>query len=131
MIGTEEMDASVLVMPLTRFLSATDPRMRSTIEVVERRLGTDGLIRRWPGDPACFVLCSFWMVECLVMAGERERAEELFRRTAGRANDLGLFAEQIDPASGQHLGNTPQAISHVGLINAAWQLGQDPPVSRA
>ena len=68
------------------------------------------------------MLCTFWMVECLVRVGERERAVALFERTAARANDLGLFAEQIDPASGQQLGNIPQALSHIGLINAAWQL---------
>ncbi|MGW4461289.1 glycoside hydrolase family 15 protein [Micromonospora sp. NPDC004704] len=129
-IGTDELDASALIMPLARFLPATDPRMRSTIEAIESRLGTDGLIRRWSGDPAAFVLCTFWLVECLVLAGERERAEALFERTLARGNDLGLFAEQIDPASGQHLGNTPQALSHVGLINAAWQLTEEQPAFR-
>lgn len=121
-IGTDELDASTLIMPLMRFLPATDPRMRATIEAIEKGLGTNGLIRRWSGDPAGFVLCTFWLVECLVRAGERERAVALFERTAARTNDLGLFAEQIDPASGQQLGNTPQALSHIGLINAAWQL---------
>jgi GH15 family glucan-1,4-alpha-glucosidase len=129
-IGTDELDASALIMPLAKFLPATDPRMRSTIEAVESRLGADGLIRRWSGDPASFVLCTFWLVECLDLLGERERAETLFERTLARSNDLGLFAEQIDPASGQHLGNTPQALSHVGLINAAWQLTQPAPPPR-
>ncbi|WP_329107857.1 glycoside hydrolase family 15 protein [Micromonospora sp. NBC_01699] len=129
-IGTDELDASALIMPLTGFLPAAEPRMRSTIEVIESRLGSDGLIRRWSGDPAAFVLCTFWLVECLDMIGKRERAEALFERTLARSNDLGLFAEQIDPASGQHLGNTPQALSHVGLINAAWQLTQPNPVFR-
>ncbi|CCH16312.1 glycoside hydrolase family 15 protein [Micromonospora lupini] len=121
--GSPELDASVLALPVAHFLPATDPRMRSTIAVVERELGTDnGLVRRWATDPAGFLLCSFWLVECLVMAGEPRRAEELFERVVGNANDVGLFSEQIDLTSGAQLGNTPQALSHIGLINAAWRL---------
>ncbi|MEU2611280.1 glycoside hydrolase family 15 protein [Micromonospora sp. NPDC007271] len=121
--GSPELDASVLVLPMLGFLPATDPRMRSTIEVIERELGTDdGLVRRWNTDPAGFVLCSFWLVECLTMAGEWERARVLFEKVLGHANDLGLFAEQIDLDTGAQLGNTPQALSHIGLINAAWRL---------
>lgn len=108
---------------MVRFLPATDPRMRATIEAVERELGTpDGLVRRWADEPAAFLLCSFWLVECLVMAGERERARRLFERVVEHANDVGLLSEQIDPRDGAQLGNTPQALSHVGLINAAWRL---------
>ncbi|MET8354362.1 MULTISPECIES: glycoside hydrolase family 15 protein [unclassified Micromonospora] len=121
--GSAELDASALFLPVVHFLPATDRRMRSTIEVVERELGTDdGLVRRWSTDPAGFVLCSFWLVECLMLAGERRRAEELFERVVGRANDVGLFSEQIDLVTGAQLGNTPQALSHIGLINAAWRL---------
>ncbi|MEV1143351.1 glycoside hydrolase family 15 protein [Micromonospora sp. NPDC049799] len=121
--GSPELDASALFLPIVRFLPATDPRMRATITVVERELGTEGgLVRRWNTDPAGFLLCSFWLVECLVMAGERERAEALFERLAGYANDVGLFSEQIDLRTGAQLGNTPQAMSHIGLINAAWRL---------
>ncbi|MEU5907801.1 glycoside hydrolase family 15 protein [Micromonospora sp. NPDC047467] len=121
--GSAELDASALILPVAQFLPATDPRMRSTIAMVERELGTeDGLIRRWTTDPAGFLLCSFWLVECLVMTGEPTRAEELFERVVGYANDVGLFSEQIDLATGAQLGNTPQALSHVGLINAAWRL---------
>ncbi|MFV2100848.1 glycoside hydrolase family 15 protein [Micromonospora sp. LOL_024] len=119
---SDRLDASVLIMPLVGFLPAGDPRMRSTIRVVERELSHDGLLRRWDGDPAGFVICSFWLVTCLAQAGEVDRAERLFRQLAGRANDLGLFAEQIDPTTGEHLGNFPQAFSHIGLINAAGQL---------
>ncbi len=121
-LGSTELDASVLMLPLVHFLPATDPRMRATIEAIETRLGTDGLIRRWAADPAGFVLCTFWLVECLVLAGEQERARAIFERTVGRANDVGLFAEQLDLETGAHLGNTPQALSHIGLINAAWRL---------
>lgn len=121
--GSAELDAAALLLPVVGFLPATDPRMRSTIEVVQRDLGTeDGLVRRWNTDPAGFVLCSFWLVECLAMAGEPDRARALFEQVLGHANDLGLFAEQIDLASGAQLGNTPQALSHIGLINAAWRL---------
>ncbi|MEU4550688.1 GH15 family glucan-1,4-alpha-glucosidase [Micromonospora violae] len=121
--GSPELDASVLALPVARFLPATDPRMRSTIAVLERDLGTDeGLLRRWSTDPAAFPLCSFWLVECLVMTGEMQRAEALFERVVGYANDVGLFSEQIDLSTGVQLGNTPQALSHIGLINAAWRI---------
>jgi GH15 family glucan-1,4-alpha-glucosidase len=120
--GSDELDSSVLAMPLVGFLPATDERMRATVRAIECELTTDGLVRRWAEDPAGFVLCSFWLVSCLAQAGERDRATQLFERTAARANDLGLFAEQIDPTTGEHLGNTPQALSHIGLINAAWRL---------
>lgn len=124
--GSAELDASVLLLPMAQFLPATDPRMRSTIEVVERELGTDeGLLRRWRTDPAGFVLCSFWLVECLTMAGEEDRARRLFTRMLGYANDLGLFSEQLDLHTRAHLGNMPQALSHIGLINAAWRF-RDP-----
>ncbi|GAB3977003.1 glycoside hydrolase family 15 protein [Plantactinospora veratri] len=121
-IGSAELDASVLVLPGSGMVAATDPRMRATIEAIATDLSTEGLVRRWPDDPAGFVACTFWLVECLAMAGETERAVALFERTAARANDLGLFAEQIDPRTGAHLGNTPLALSHVGLIGAAWRL---------
>jgi len=121
--GSPDLDASVLLLPLVGFLPATDPRMRATIRAVERELGTDGgLVRRWASDPAGFLPCSFWLVECLAMAGERGRAEALFARLLGHANDVGLFSEQIDPRTGAQLGNTPQALSHIGLVSAAWRL---------
>jgi GH15 family glucan-1,4-alpha-glucosidase len=79
-------------------------------------------VLRWEGDAAGFLLCSFWLVECLAMAGERERAQRLFDVAAARDNDLGLLAEEADPRRGAPRGNAPQAFSHVGLINAAWRL---------
>ncbi|PZF86541.1 glycoside hydrolase family 15 protein [Micromonospora endophytica] len=120
--GSAELDASVLLMPLVGFLPADHPQMRSTMSVVERELSHHGLLRRWDGDPAGFVICSFWLVTCLALAGEVDRAEQLFRQLATRVNDLGLFAEQIDPVTGEQLGNFPQAFSHIGLINAAGRL---------
>jgi GH15 family glucan-1,4-alpha-glucosidase len=109
------------------FLPATDDRMRTTIDAVEQRLGGDGLVRRWDKDPSGFLLCSYWLVECLTLAGERERAQTWFRSTSAHANDLGLLSEVADLETGELLGNYPQAFSHVGLINAAWRLGQPAP----
>ncbi|MEE6259781.1 glycoside hydrolase family 15 protein [Plantactinospora sonchi] len=120
--GSDRLDASVLVMPIIGFLPAADPRMRATINLIDRRLGHNGLLRRWDGDPATFHLCSFWLAQCLTLAGERDRAARLFEIIASKANDLGLFAEQLDPRTGEQLGNFPQAFSHIGLILAAWQL---------
>ncbi|MEU8262101.1 glycoside hydrolase family 15 protein [Micromonospora sp. NPDC048999] len=119
---SDELDASVLIMPLVGFLPADEPRMRATMDIVERRLSRDGLLRRWDGDPASFVICSFWLVGCLADAGELDRARRLFEQLTTRANDLGLYAEQIDEATGEQLGNFPQAFSHIGLINAAGRI---------
>jgi len=122
-----------LLMPLVGFLPASDPRMRSTIDSIERELGADGLVLRYrtvkgdnpdglSGGEGTFVICSFWLVSCLARAGELERATAMFDRLSSHANDLGLLAEEIDPVNGELLGNFPQAFSHVGLINAAWDL---------
>jgi len=92
--------------------------------VIEERLGKDGLIKRWDEDAGAFVLCSFWLVECLVMAGEIDRARTIFDQVVLYASDLGLFAEQLDLQTGVQLGNTPQALSHIGVINAAWRLDE-------
>ncbi|MFC6016966.1 glycoside hydrolase family 15 protein [Plantactinospora solaniradicis] len=134
--GSDRLDASVLILPLVGFIDAADPRMRATIGRIDQELTTDGLVRRWPGDSAGFVICSFWLVGCLALAGERDRATALFESLTKRSNDLGLFAEQIDLDTGEHLGNLPQAFSHIGLISAAWRLtaaatGRPTPVSTA
>ncbi len=122
--ASDDLDASVLLLPVVGFLPADDDRMWATIEAVERQLGDGGLVRRWLSDPSGFVICTYWLVECLALAGETERAEAWFRRATDHANDLGLLAEEADPDSGELLGNFPQAFSHVGLINAAWRLSQ-------
>ncbi|HEX2774621.1 MAG TPA: glycoside hydrolase family 15 protein, partial [Micromonosporaceae bacterium] len=119
---SDNLDASVLIMPLVGFIPADDPRMRATTDLVEQRLSHNGLLRRWDSDPAGFVICSFWLVGCLGTAGELDRAKQLFEQLAARTNDLGLFAEQIDQVTGEQLGNFPQAFSHIGLINAAGEL---------
>ncbi|MCA1730952.1 MAG: glycoside hydrolase family 15 protein, partial [Actinobacteria bacterium] len=116
--GSDQLDASVLLMPLVDFLPADDPRMWSTIEAVERELARDGLVHRWAEDGNGFLICTYWLVECLARAGETERAVEVFERTTSYANDLGLLAEEADAATGELWGNFPQAFSHVGLINA-------------
>jgi GH15 family glucan-1,4-alpha-glucosidase len=130
---SDELDAAQLLMPILGFLPATDARMRSTIEAIARELTEDGLVLRYrndeglnadglTGEEGTFVICSFWLVSCLAQAGEVERAERLFDRLAGYANDLGLLAEEIDTAAGEQLGNFPQAFSHIGLITAAWEI---------
>jgi GH15 family glucan-1,4-alpha-glucosidase len=131
--GSEKLDAAQLLMPLVGFLPATDPRVRSTIEAIARELTEDGLVLRYrneeglnadglTGEEGTFVICSFWLVSCLAQAGEIERAEQLFEQLAGYANDLGLLGEEIDTATGEQLGNFPQAFSHIGLITAAYEI---------
>jgi alpha,alpha-trehalase len=132
---SDELDAAALLMPLVDFLPASDPRMRSTIEAIAADLTQDGLVLRYrneaglnadglSGEEGTFVICSFWLASCLAQAGEVERAQTLFDRLAGFANDLGLLAEEIDTQKGELLGNFPQAFSHIGLINAAWEIDQ-------
>ena len=120
--GSDDLDASVLLLPLVRFLPADDERMWATIEAIERQLGDIGLVRRWPDDAMGFLICTYWLVECLALGGETSRAEAWFYRATSYANDLGLLAEEADPDRKELLGNYPQAFSHVGLINAAWRL---------
>ena len=118
--GSDHLDAGVLLMALSGFVDADDPRMTSTIAALEQHLGDDGLLRRWTGaEDGPFLLASFWLAECHALAGRLERAEHVFARAAAGANDLGLLAEEVDLTTGQPLGNFPQAISHVGLISAA------------
>jgi alpha,alpha-trehalase len=132
---SDELDGAALLMPLVGFLPADDERMRSTIDAIARELTEDGLVLRYSndeglnadgltGEEGTFVICSFWLVSCLALAGEVDRAQALFDQLAGYANDLGLLAEEIDTANGEQLGNFPQAFSHIGLITSAWQIDQ-------
>ena len=122
-----KLDASNLMIPIVGFVDHDDPRARATVERIAAELSADGFVYRYvtdgvdglSGDEATFAICSFWLVECLARAGEGARARELFERLLGFCNDVGLLAEEIDPASGELLGNFPQAFSHVGLIQAA------------
>jgi GH15 family glucan-1,4-alpha-glucosidase len=115
-------------MPLVRFIDADDPRMIATVEAIQTGLARDGLVRRYltddglPPGEGSFLICSYWLVDNLAMAGRVEEAESLFQRLNGYANDLGLLAEEVDARDGTHLGNYPQAFSHVGLIGAAINL---------
>ncbi len=130
---SDQLDAAALLMPLVDFLPASDPRMRSTIEAIARELTQDGFVLRYrnqpglnadglSGEEGSFVICSFWLASCLARAGEVERAQALFDRISGFANDLGLLAEEIDAPNGELLGNFPQAFSHIGLITAASEI---------
>ena len=122
--GSDHLDAGVLLMPILGFLPADDERMRATIDAVERDLSHAGLVQRWTGagDEGAFVICSYWLVMCRALLGETDRARELFEHVTGHANDLGLLAEEIDIRDGELLGNFPQGLSHIGLVNAAYAI---------
>jgi alpha,alpha-trehalase len=122
-----KLDASNLMIPIVGFVPHDDPRARATVERIADELSVDGFVYRYvtdgvdglSGDEATFAICSFWLVECLARGGEGERARELFERLLSFCNDVGLLGEEIDPHSGEMLGNFPQAFSHLGLIQAA------------
>jgi GH15 family glucan-1,4-alpha-glucosidase len=130
--GSDVLDASALMMPIVGFLPAEAPRIRATIDAVRDRLtGNDGLVYRYlgvddglPGEEGTFLLCTFWLAHALALSGDTRAAREVFERAARCANDVGLLAEEVDPHSGELLGNFPQAFSHIGLVNAAWAIHQ-------
>ncbi len=136
--GSDELDASLLLIPLVGFLPVADDRVRSTIETIERDLTQDGLVLRYRSERSelvdglkagegAFLACSFWMVDCLHLLGRHDDARRLLARLLQIRNDLGLLAEEYDSAAGRQAGNFPQAFSHVGLINSALNLsGQQP-----
>ncbi len=129
--GSKLLDASLLMIPTVGFLPPTDPRVRGTVEAIERRLLRDGFVLRYdtsrsedglpPGEGA-FLACTFWLADCYALMGELKKAREVFDRVAGLCNDVGLFAEEYDPSEKRFVGNFPQAFSHVGLINTAMNL---------
>ena len=126
--GSETLDASVLLMPLMRFISPTDPRWLSTMAAVEEQLSEGGLVYRYgsgmdglEGDEGTFTACSFWLIECLARSGQVAKAELMFDNVLGYANHLGLFSEELS-RSGEQLGNFPQALTHLALISAATAL---------
>ena len=132
--GSDELDASLLLLPITGFLPCSDPRVVATIEAIQRELTHDGLVLRYrtresldglPPGEGVFLACSFWLADCLILLGRRDEARVRFERLVGLANDVGLLAEEYDPRSGRQLGNFPQAYSHVALINTAMNLTQD------
>jgi alpha,alpha-trehalase len=124
---TTALDASLLLLPLVRFLPAEDSRVRNTVLAIANELTQNELVLRYrvddtddglAGEEGSFVICSFWLVSALVEIGELRRARELCERLLGLASPLGLYAEEIDPTSDRHLGNFPQAFTHLALINA-------------
>jgi GH15 family glucan-1,4-alpha-glucosidase len=129
---SRELDASLLLLPLVGFLPASDPRIRGTIEAVERELLQDGFVLRYrtreegvdglPPGEGVFLPCSFWLVDCYELLERHDDAHELFARLVGLANDLGLLAEEYDPKAGRLLGNFPQAFTHLALVNTAFNL---------
>jgi GH15 family glucan-1,4-alpha-glucosidase len=126
--GSKELDAAALLMPMMRFISPVDPMWLSTMKAIEEHLVEDTLVRRYevdrnhvdglPGSEGSFTACSFWYVECLARAGELEKAQLLFEKLLGYANHLALYSEELG-VDGRHLGNFPQAFTHLALISAA------------
>ncbi|MHB1415506.1 MAG: glycoside hydrolase family 15 protein [Chloroflexota bacterium] len=128
--GGNELDASLLQLPLVGFEDAKEPRMRSTIEAIQRGLSRAGLLYRYlgpdglPGQEGTFVVCGAWLVQCLAKLGRFDEAHQHFERLLACMNDVGLLAEEFDPATGVLLGNFPQAFSHIGIIDAALALSE-------
>jgi GH15 family glucan-1,4-alpha-glucosidase len=131
--GAEELDAALLLIAITGFLPARDPRVLGTVEAIQRELTVDGLVQRYlthqavdglPAGEGVFLACSFWLADNLCMQGRGHEARELFERLLGLCNDVGLLAEEYDPVARRFLGNFPQAFSHVALVNTAFNLGE-------
>ena len=129
--GSKELDASLLLLPAIGFLSPEDPRIRGTIEAIERGLTSDGLVRRYatrksddglPAGEGMFLACSFWLVDVYLMLGRRDDAVRLFEHLLTLRNDLGLLSGEYEPHTGRLVGNFPQAFSHLALVNSASNL---------
>jgi GH15 family glucan-1,4-alpha-glucosidase len=129
--GSSELDASLLVIPLTGFLPANDPRMLGTVAAIERDLVRDGFVLRYhttstddglPPGEGVFLACSFWLADNLALQGRWEEARALFERLLALRNDVGLLSEEYDTRAQRLVGNFPQAFSHVGLVNTAYNL---------
>jgi GH15 family glucan-1,4-alpha-glucosidase len=133
-VGSTGLDASNLMMANVGFLPADDPRMLATIDAIAERLTDErGLVYRYrteegvdglAGGEGTFLLCTFWLAQALALAGQVDRAREVFERAIAFVNDVGLLAEEVDVVSGELLGNFPQAFSHIGLVNAAWAISE-------
>nr|MBA2488936.1 glycosyl hydrolase family 15 [Chloroflexota bacterium] len=130
---TDALDASLLLMPLVRFLPSDDERIHATVMAIAQELTRDGLVLRYivdktddglSGEEGTFTICSFWLVSALVEIGHLRRARRLCERLLSLASPLQLFGEQIEPETGRHLGNFPQAFTHLALINAVMHIIQ-------
>lgn len=126
--GSSTLDASTLMIPLVGFLPPTDPRVVATVEAIQQELTVDGFVQRYQasggsdgvgGEEGTFLLCSFWMVDCLALMGRQAEATAMFERLLSLRNDVGLLAEEYDPISRRQLGNFPQAFSHVAIVGSA------------
>jgi GH15 family glucan-1,4-alpha-glucosidase len=133
--GSKRLDASLLMIPLVGFLPASDPRVRGTVAAIERELTVDGFIQRYrhdgsedvdglPPGEGVFLPCTFWLADNLMLLGRRDDARALFERLLSLRNDVGLLAEEYDPAARRLLGNFPQAFTHVALVNTACNLAR-------
>jgi GH15 family glucan-1,4-alpha-glucosidase len=129
--GSSELDASLLRIPLVGFLPPSDPRVAGTVEAVQRELLHDGFVRRYststevdglPAGEAAFLACTFWLADNLTLLGRRREARRLFERVLDLRTDLGLLSEEYDASARRLVGNFPQALSHVGLVNTAYNL---------
>jgi len=129
--GSSQLDAALLLMPVVGFLPGSDPRIKGTVEAIERELMPDGLVLRYkttqvddglPPGEGVFLACSFWMVSSLHAIGRTRDAKKLFTRLLKLRNKLGLLSEEYDPASKRMVGNFPQAFSHIAMVNAAFDL---------
>ena len=139
--GSNGLDAALLLIPRVGFLPPDDPRVRGTVDAVQRELCEDGFVLRYrtdadptsdhgtvdglPGSEGAFLACSFWLADALALTGREDEARDLFERLLELRNDVGLLSEEWDPHAGRQLGNTPQAFSHVGLVNTALTLERD------
>jgi alpha,alpha-trehalase len=129
--GSENLDASALMLVITGFLPADDPRMKATVHAIADRLTDErGLVYRYrcadglSGEEGTFLLCTFWLAQAQALAGDVAAATATFERAVAAINDVGLLAEEVDPRSGEMIGNFPQAFSHIGLVNAAWAIAE-------
>jgi GH15 family glucan-1,4-alpha-glucosidase len=131
--GSDELDASTLLIPLLGFLPPEDPRVIGTVEAIQRDLTRDGFVQRYhttgmndglPTGEGVFLPCSFWLVDALLMLERDDEAKKLFEKLIAVSNDLGLLAEEYDPSAKRLLGNFPQAFTHVGLVNSAYNLSK-------
>jgi GH15 family glucan-1,4-alpha-glucosidase len=128
-LGHKDLDATALAVPMYEMLPATDPRVVSTVRVLQEKLSNNGFLYRYVPEESefhqpegVFIICTLWLVNVLAQMGRQGEAEALFSRVTETANDLGLFAEEFDPDTGEMLGNFPQALTHIGVINAAFNL---------
>lgn len=129
--GSDDLDASNLMMALVGFLPPDDPRILATIDAIEERLTDErGLVYRYrshdglDGEEGTFLLCTFWLAHAMALTDQLDRARSVFERAIAFVNDVGLLAEEVDSATGELLGNFPQAFSHIGLVNAAWAIAE-------